>query len=418
MCKHIAELLDAEQPFFSITLEQLERASGNSGVDVRLTAEIIGKVHQKTKELGLDPHDTTGKELYLALRELAKKHDHFIADRLGAKDPDDVNDMLSRIKAFVEQIGIPKNAWVIKHTVAKRLLKAHPPRRVMAQLRYRSIDSMLKREPIGEIFGALRFVESPVWLEGFLKKYKTLTPQDFEVREIEIIQLDPERWGSYAARAAQQKHHNITHIKEMGVILLLPLPMERMRGICITVLPMLFHYINEIRMYSSYFKLQQVSSNFGKILAETLLSDPGKHASVAGQSIHWRIIQRHYGNLDIKHHPEVFEPHLQPEDLQWQKAEEILYRIEPALHFWHDMDYVATTRHGQLISFNLRDIAADYVNNLSYTNQSTNHMREALWNEIFTRYMGQKVLERQVLNQLSHDALEPAALLLSVDEVF
>ena len=35
------------------------------------------------------------------------------------------------------------------------------------------------------------------------------------------------------------------------------------------------------------------------------------------------------------------------------------------------------------------------------------HFRESLWNEIFVRYMGQKTLERQVLEQLDNDMIEP-----------
>ncbi|MDB5185878.1 MAG: hypothetical protein JWL85_401 [Candidatus Saccharibacteria bacterium] len=410
----LSELLGASEPLFTISLEQLERGSANPSADVRLTAEIIGKTHMQMKALGLDPRDTTGKELYQALMNLTAKHDTFLANRLGGKDPEDVHEMLPLIKRMAERIDIPKDAWVLKHSVAKKLLKACPPKKVMKQLGYRSIDSMLKREPIDEIYGALRFAESPQWLENFLQKYKKLTPADFETRRIEIIHLDSKKWGATTESFVHKKRHNITHLKELGVILMLPMPMTRMRGITITALPLLLHYINEIRLYSAYFKMQQVNHKFGEILVDTLIADPSHHAVMAGQHIHWRVIQRYFGKLEKESHPEIFEPHVQPEDLHWRKAEEVLYRLEPALHFWHDMDYVGLSMDERPVSFNLMDMAVSYVNQLPYGSHAIYHFRESLWNEIFMRYMGQRALENQVLKQLDNEMIEPETMAFSI----
>lgn len=418
MSKTLSELVGADEPLFSVGIEQLERASGNLSVDVRLTAEIIGKAHQKTRELGLDPADTTGKELYQALKELIKKHDGFIAKRLGVKDTEDVADVLPRVKAFLEQIDIPKSAWVMKCSVAKRLLKSMPPKKVMKQLNYRSIDSLLKRESVGEIFSALRFVESPEWLESFLAKYKRLTPQDFEVRDIEFLLIDPKKWGDSADRFVREKRHNVTCLKELGVIMLLPMPLQRMRGLSITALPLLLHYVNEIRLYSAYFKLRQMSPRFGSLLAEILHEDPHNHAVMAGQPVHWRTVHRHFGKRGSVAHPEIFEPHLQPEDLMWHKAEEILYRVEPALHFWHDMDYVGSFHGDQMVSFNLMDMAVSYVNDLPFERHSTHHMRDSLWNEIYSRYMGHQALESQVLRQFGGEVSGSEVEIFDLEGIF
>src|SRR5690606_10635361 len=140
-----------------------------------------------------------------------------------------------------------------------------------------------------------------------------------------------EKWGGLTAEFVHKKRHNLTHLKELGVIVLLPMPIDRMRGIVITVLPLLLHYYNEIRLYSAFFKIQQVKADFGKILVETLIADPDTSAVMAGQNIHWRVIQRYFGKLEGESHPEIFQPHVQPEDLHRRKAEEVLYKMEPAL---------------------------------------------------------------------------------------
>lgn len=412
MSKYMSDLLRADEPMFTMALKQLEQATGDQSVDVRLTAEITGKAHLKMRELGLDPKDTTGIELYHALLALVKKHDEFLAKKIGVDDPSDVQKLMPKIKKIIGQTDVPKKVWVLKASVAKRLLKAMPPKRVMKHLGYKSVDSMIKREPIAELYGSLRFAEEPAWLNAFLQKYKKLQPSDFETRDIEIVLMDSHKWGSLTKDFVHKKRHNLTHLKELGVILMLPMPIKKMHGITITVLPLLLHYLNEIRLYSSFFKLQQVKPNFGDIVVDTLIADPDEHAVMAGQKIHWRVIQRYFGKLESEYHPEMFEPHVQPEDLHWRKAEEVLFRVEPALHFWYDMDYVALLYDGRPLTFNLMDLAISYVNDLPYENRAVYHFRESLWNEIFIRYLGQQTLENQVLKQLDNEMIAPEALLV------
>ena len=414
MTKVLSELLAAEEPLFGMAIKQLEQASGDTSVDVRLTAEIIGKVHMKMRALGLDPRDTTGRELYRALFNLVQQHDRFLAQRIGIEDPEDVAKLLPRIKETVEALDVPKKAWLLKHSVAKRLLKATPPKKVMKQLGYRSIDSMIKREPVGEIFCAIRFLETQQWQDKFIASYKLLKPTDFETRNIEVILLDPKKWSTTANTFVNTKRHNITHMKEIGVVLILPLPVERMPGMTITTLPLVLHYIQEIRLYSSFFKMQQVRSDFSDVLIDTLTADPGKHAQVGGQHLHWRVIHRHFGSQDTARHPDIFEPHVEPEDLVWRKTEEILYRLEPALHFWHDAEYVGVEFDGRPVSFNLMDVAVSYVNDLPYGQQAVHHFRDSLWNEIFLRYLGEQSIEKQVLKQLDNEMIESEFLALGL----
>ncbi len=396
---------------FTLALQQLEKESGNASADIRLTAEIVGKIRIKTKELGLDPDDTTGKELYFALLNKVEQQEKHLVKQIGGKPGDSPDKLMPLMKKAWEDIDTPKSCWVIKHSVAKQMLKKMPPKAIMKHLGYRSVDSMLKRENLAEIYGALRFAEGPEWLNNFNKLYKKLKPSDFETRQIKIVQMPSERWGDLTKEFVHKKKHNITHLKELGVILMLPVsPDAHLRGITIFTLPLLFHYLNEIRLYSAFFKLKQVQPNFGQIIVETLIADPGKAAIMAGQHIHWRVIQRYFGKFENEYHPEVFEPHVQPEDLHWRRAEDLLYKVDPELEFWRDLDYVGAVHGKRPVTLNLLDVAANYVNQLPYEERVFYHFRESLWNEVFVRYMGQKNLEQQVLQQLDNDMIKPEDL--------
>lgn len=68
----LKQLLGNDHPLFSQNLVELEKATGNAGVDVRLLADITERGHQVLRSLGLDPANTTSNEAYQALKGFAK----------------------------------------------------------------------------------------------------------------------------------------------------------------------------------------------------------------------------------------------------------------------------------------------------------------------------------------------------------
>lgn len=410
MAKILRDLLDAEEPLFSLSIQQLERASGDVGEDARLIGEISQKMVRMLHELGLDPQDTSGHELYNALLSRVAQDNARVTRLIGGTDPDDVAEMVPLMVAAVEQLKINRKAWVLKHSVAKELLKKMPPARLMAHLGYRSIDSMLKHEDIDEIYTALRFSEGGEWLNRYNELFKTVKPSDFETRDIRIVVMDHDKYVDLAEHFVEKKLHNITHTKELGVIVVVPMHHRRMKGITLKSLPLLFHYINEIRLYSAFFKLKQVKHNFGEIVVATLIADPGNASQMAGHNVHWRVIQRYFGKFKDENHPEAFEPHVHPEDLHWRHATEMLCLLDPQMKFWQDMDYVGRLYDGLPVTANLMDVSLGYSNDITYKNRYVYHFRESLWNEIFMRYMGKKNLETQILQQLDNDMIAPEKL--------
>lgn len=407
-------MLAAEEPLFSRSIEQLEKASGRPSADVRLTAELVGKIRLKTKELGLDADDTTPQELYYALdNRVAQDNRRITKKLLGFPENHDViRDLVPAMVKIAKESKVPKKCWVLKRSAAKKLLKKMPPIAMMKHLGYRSIDSMLKNEPFDEMYTALRFSEGPDWLQKYNELFKTIKPTDFEERDVSIVEMNHEKWADLADAFTKKKLHNVTHTKELGVIVVLPMKQERMRGLPLKTMSLLFHYINEIRLYSAFFKLKSTKPNFGARVVETINADKSDAAIMAGQNIHWRVIQQYLGRHKDKSHPEAFQPHVQPEDLHWRRAEEALYELDPELEFWQDLDYVMRPVRAGVdpVAFNFMDVAFSYSNEEPFEKRYVYHARESLWNEIFIRYMGESVLEEQILSQLDNDMIEPEDL--------
>jgi len=407
----IGRFLQAKEPLFDHALHQLELQSHQKGIDVKLAAEIAETAAHRTKTLGLKP-DATGAELYAALIKQVAKHDDHLARAIGGQDPSDLAEMIPLIVKAAEAAPLPKDGWFLKEGKAKEMLRRMPPMAIMDRLGHHLVSRLLEEEDIFELFLALRFVESPEFLNDFDKLYLDLKPADFEPRRIKVVPFSANKWGDVAEHFIQKKRHNITHSKEMGAIAVMPMKETHMTGITLKVMPLLFHYFNEIRLYSSFFKLMQTKQNFGAIISDTLIADPAHVKITDNAHIHWRVIQRYFGKLTTEVHPEIFEPHVQPEDLHWRRAEEVLYDIDPELAFWKNLDFVAVLKGPahDTVTFNLMDISLGYSNGIAYPERYLYHFREALWNEVFARYMGEKALEEQLLEKLDNAIIKPEIL--------
>lgn len=71
MSKRLNQLLGGDAKS-QIALTELRRMAGDDS-DVRLLAEILARAHSILRALGLDPKDTTGKEVYQALMAAAPR---------------------------------------------------------------------------------------------------------------------------------------------------------------------------------------------------------------------------------------------------------------------------------------------------------------------------------------------------------
>jgi hypothetical protein len=407
----LAKLLGAKEPLFTLAVRDLEKVTGRKSLDVLLLTEIEQKIGNRTRRLGLDPSDTTGSELFTALGNRVEADNVRVTQLIGGTDHSDAEHIVPFIVEAAKAAKMPRSCWVLKRSVAKGFLRKMPPRSMMKHLGYRSIDSMLKHENFDEIYSALRFSEGPEWLNAYDELFKTIKPSDFEIRDINILVLDHDKWADLSAGFTRKKLHNVTHTKELGTIVVLPMHVRKMRGLTLKTLPLILHYINEIRLYSAFFKLKSTRKTFGTDVVDTLIGDPSNAALMAGQHIHWRVIQKYLGRHRTDNPPEILEPHVQPEDLHWRKAEEMLCEIDPEMEFWKDLDYVGRIEDdGYPQAFSLLDASFQYSNEEKYADRYFYHFRESLWNELFMRYMGEKVLEEQVLRQLDNDLIAPEKL--------
>jgi len=413
MTRFLSESLQAPEPFFRLGLRKLELANGNPSTDIRFSNEVSQATKTKLMQLGLDPKDTTPEELYHVLQERVRADDAKLTKSLRTLSATHVSaeaDVVSGMIHAIKELPDSKRCFAMKNSSLKAVIKQVPPKRAMKRLGYRSFDSMLKHESPMAVLAAAWLVEGGSWQKRLLDQYKKLQPSDFENRSIQVIQLNSKRWQELVAETVGQNRHNLLCFKEMGTLAFLSLPKEAPAGSVTVSFSLALLELNEIRASSTFLKLSQVKADFGKVVQTIASDEPRLSSELLDQPVPWHLIQRYYARLTHKFREEVFEPHVQAEDMAWHPVEQTLSKIEPSFEFWHDTAHLGIMHNKTPVSMNLVDVALNYCNNLPFEKRAVNYFQRSLWHELLLRYLKHEPLESSVLSGLQPQLAEEVAI--------
>lgn len=399
MSRVLANILGAAEPAFRQQINRLEQAAGLPGADIRLMMEITNETRNKIRELGLDPHDTTGPELYRALQMRLEDDEARLRTALKIQPDASPTELLQTVASQLPKFKLGSGSFVVKQSAMRVLLKKLQPKVTMKKLGYRSMDSMLKHEPVAQLLAAASLLESHEWQQKRLEAYKKLRANDFESKPVAYFVPTAKQWPAIAAQHTETYRHNLVMVPELGSIVLLPLAQD-LPGLAITTVLLTINGLNDLRSLGSYLKLQQVRPDFGKVFAEAVQHEPMTEAELAGQALPWKVVQWFYGNGHSSYHPEAFQPHVQPEDLSWHHAENSLAQLQPALEFWQGSQLLALLDGPDTVSLNLLDVALSVCNGLDYSQRLVHNMRMNLGHELLARYLHQDNLHALLLGKL------------------
>lgn len=401
----IAKILRTDKDNIRLLEEKLGALTGKKGVMSKIVEENEAAIRNRLDFLGLG-RKITAKQIYDALISKIEADNNELFKVLDSPSASVSSDW-QRVLTIAQNISDKQKGFFLKQEKAVEFLRNQPPEKILQVLNYKNVEELLEKENIFEIFSALRFVEGSEWLnENFFKQYKNLKPGDFEEREIKVLAL-PERWAQIAQNFIKHKYHNISHLKELGTIYTIPLSLN-ISGETMRNFSLIFHYFNEVKFYSDLFEKFAGDANansFAKNLISLLRGDTiDEHLPrPAPGKTQWLIIQRYLAK-DDENDWRLFEPHISPEALHWERAEKMLVKAGEALNnfsadlaFWQNLNWVGDyfgTEAGidVLVSFNLIDTAMSLVKEKELIKYLYHH-QEALWNKIFSEYFGEEKME-------------------------
>ncbi len=394
----LAKILGVDESLLAKLDEAMVEGVGRRGVLDRVSAENEHAIEEKLRALGI-PAGSSAEEVRAALRDTARKHEgqlvSYLEGIIGATEFD-------KAANLAKQIAKVGRGFFLKKSYGEDIIRKCRPEKLLAFLGYKDVEELLAKHDVTEIFSALRFIESDEWMhETFEKAYGGFTRHDFEERDIEIKVLGPE-WHEVALKFVAKKHHNVSHLKEFGVIFLNPIK-EDVPGKFVRDFALLLHYFHEIAFYSKLFVKYSTAPDFSEHLKALLRGDVKDVKTVgAGE---WLIVQRYLFKIDPKD-PRLFLPHMNPESMHWFRGERDLANLGKNessldLEFWGDLDWVGSTFDhgtGEVVSFDLEDNAMSEVSAAEGKHEFFSyHQREAMWTKIFMEYAGGELEMEQLL---------------------
>jgi len=293
---------------------------------------------------------------------------------------------------LAKRIGKVGSGFFLKTAYAEKILTARPPRNLLKFLGLKDVGELFSRHDIAEAMSALRFMETDEWMhETFEEAYSGFTPADFEEREIAIRVLGSE-WHEVAKAFVKKKHHNVSHLKEFGVIFINPIA-EDVAGKFLRDLALLLHYLHEVDFYAKLFRRYAESKDFAAHLKALLRGDVKEVGAM--KEGEWLIVQR-YLFKENPNDPRLFLPRVNPESLHWMRGERDLARLgkerkDIDLELWGNLDWVSGLFPGSEdpVSFDLEDSAMSEVSFKEGKREFFSyHQREALWTKLFLEYAG------------------------------
>ncbi|MFY9458007.1 MAG: hypothetical protein WAP23_03760 [Candidatus Spechtbacterales bacterium] len=389
------ELLRMKDDAVLVDLDKkMSAISGKRGVIKEIEEENDWRIEKTLKRLGVNAESPDSREVYEALLDHLRKSERRLHVFLNGGDGDEFTNF-SELLERGNELMKPGTLWVLKKEKFREILEKNPPPNILQKFGYKSGQELFSKEKLEEIASSLRFMETREWMhKTFDEAYSSLTPNDFEEREAESLVLSG-KWLEAARPFVEKKRHNLSHLKELGLIFIIPIEIKQ-PGELMRVFSLYLHYLYEVQFYSKLFRGINNGGNFSKGLISLLRGDILDTAPTAAddKSFNWLIVQRYLAKDDDRE-KRLFVPHVNPEAIHWKKAEEALAKLDKqdlSLTFesWIDLDWVGGYFDGgkdELISFDLIDTVMSLVkekNMLKYMY----HQQEALWNRIFTGYMG------------------------------
>lgn len=382
--------------------EKMSKLTGQDGVMETIASQNDVLVSKILAGLSLT-RNSLAEEVYDALIRRLIVLDQNLYELLDKPDLANMSFTCGKLcETAFKLFSPPKGMFVKKEKVAE-LLDKYRPDNLLNHFGYSSVKELLDKEGFASVVSALRFTQTTDWMHKFFDiAYSELKPEDFEERDVELKVLET-KWLMVAEKFLEKKYHNISHLKEYGVIFVIPLPIDT-PGETMRMFTLIMHYLHEVPFYSDLFRKFMKDPDFIDKFKSLLRGD------VSGKKIEnvrpvWRVVQTYLAKDDVQDF-RLFEPHVNPEAEHWFKVSEDLGRLSRmlpgkdnvSLGYWSGLDYVGDLfkdKNGQeqLVSFDLTDLIMSLVKKgqIKYLY----HQQEALWNKIFSEYEG-----RERMNEL------------------
>ncbi len=403
MSKKLGQLLGISDREFQQFVARLERATAQSGTDIRLMLEIAESTQKTYRQLHLDERDTTPQELYYALSAQLKADDAALNRQLNSKQA--TGEKLATILAKLStDLSTSDEVLTMSPAGLKKLLTAVPPRKTLKLLKLRSLQSVLKRYDPRILYSLAKNIEDASWHAQALAKIKRLPAKDIAWQPIVCVPI-PLLWYERTQKHVQKYGVTLT-CPEAGVVCILPSIKKLKPGSFLFALCLVLHAIVQLAVESTPYRGRELLQGYYEVLLEIAQEQQKPLRVVHGMQPTWKHVHELRSKKMLR--PTAHVDDIDLKNTEWQSTEEKLAQLIPSAQFWSGKHYVGILgTDSRPISFHIMDVARSVVADASYEDRSYAYLENALWHEIHMRYLSHDNVLKMLHNQLhpSHEIM-------------
>jgi hypothetical protein len=416
-CNKLAKLLRTTPEVITAIESGMSKLTGQDGVIESIVEENDSLVESVLLELGLT-RQSPAEDVYNELKSRFVSLDARMFEYLDKPELAKLSVNCGKLCETGFKVFTPPKGLFIKKEKITELLENNRPEGLLEHFGYATVKELMDKEGFASVAASLRFTQSKEWMHKYFEEaYSGLKPSDFEEREVELKVLDV-KWLKIAEKLVSKKFHNLSHLKECGVIFIIPINIDS-PGETMRMMTLMFHYLHEVPFYSGLFRKHFGAPDFTDKFKSLLRGDVPKDkvANSKSSEITWRVVQQYLAKDDPNDF-RLFEPHVNPEAEHWFRAEEDLHRLSrmigkaeknTTLARWAGLDFVGDVFIGkdgkeQLISFDVVDLTMSLATKNAVKYQY--HQQEALWNKVFKEYMGRETMNRLMEENIINGFIE------------
>lgn len=384
MSSMLAKLTTEPEQSTVAVVDKLEQLSGFARDDLRLLAKHRQHTLKKIASLGLDPLDTTAEELYRTL-QVKLTNDAIQFAKAVNYENGDLEDRAAKLADLASAASPRVEVFAIKKAAAKNLLRSTPPSHLQKKLRYRSLESMLKREDASELFAVLQVVESNTWQKKFLKSLATLRASDFEMRQLTYHVMSSDKWQSVVSAS-----HPVSYAPLSGAVMVWPMQaLSNPESVCFSMAVLQAAEILEVN--GLYLKNYQFQPQFGELASRLFETGEQQALQMGGQTFFdWQNLKHLFGG--------------QTDPLK------AFTTLHPTFSWWKDAQHTVAVGQ-ELVSTHLADMVGNTLSNAGFDSRRLHNGASALKTSLLKRYLTHENVANYFRTQLDDTtlALEPVA---------
>ncbi len=391
MTKYYSEILKIKNWELKKLINELEHKTSKPKQDLKLFSDIKEAIYYKIKELNLDPFDSNSLEIYHALSSKLDELDKKLVKYLRTKSAHYLSaeaNLSSGLRLFLSDLTKDLKVLSVKNVFYKKYLKSNPPKTSLRALGYRSIDSLIKKEPIELVLVTINRMESISYLNKFYAHHKTLKITDFEERPIRIL-MATKRYQEIISTISGLIGRDFVLSLETGTVIINDLSNQPLRGQTTKVLIEILDDILLLQSLTSYLKLSEFRPDFSLRVADVFEHEPTVYSKLHSMNLPFKLVHKlsdqYRSNLDFDF---PFS-----EDFKLTNYKEILPHIINDFKFFIDSDHLYFSKDSKNVSLNILDVATNLMHANEFHERSTKNLSRSLYDELMGRYLNKAQLE-------------------------